>query len=250
VGGDPVNRNDPKGLCYYDTSTGQYWDDNDAQQMIYSGQLNPSLLEYFGDPAEATSCTDFEDGGGDGTYAPVFGASTNGATPAQSSAQQIVQQVGSNLQGSDVLFGLFTAPYILPAGTAAAGYLGTILPPLLASGAATATIGGVSVAALQQAASGGGPTTYVVTQISQGINWGQSLYVGVGQDAVALAQQYGTGGQFFQANIPTALLNLLSQAGLAWGVRYPRVSRFCSRRARASLSPASFRPCRDRTGYV
>ena len=224
-----MNRSDPKGLCVTD-SQGNFWDTGD--DVAYDWGVgdclqNPEWLSManaaapgtvvvngavYGTGGDSVSVTDTPD--------PVPCVSGSGMSVNCSPADfgmswQIIQQVAGNLQGSDGLFEILALPYFLPAGAAAGGYLGPLLPPLGVIPEVPATFSGVSIAALQQAMSAGGPTTYVVTQISQSINWGRSLWVGVGGNALATAQQYGTGGQFFQANIPTALLNLLFLANLA-----------------------------------
>ncbi len=88
VGGDPIGRSDPTGQCYFDTTSGNYYDDDVAQQLIYSGQLNPSLLTYLGDPTQQSSCTGMSgdssgvSGGGGGlqVFANDLGSCTDAAS--------------------------------------------------------------------------------------------------------------------------------------------------------------------------
>ncbi len=53
TGGDPVNRFDPRGLCFWDGDTGEYWDDTTAQELSYEGQILLSQLNH-----SDGSCTD------------------------------------------------------------------------------------------------------------------------------------------------------------------------------------------------
>jgi RHS repeat-associated protein len=76
VGGDPVNRNDKHGLCWVDSS-GNYADDWDYNDAIYSGQLNVDASYVAGD------CSDVVDGSGDDS--PDDGASS-GPNPCMSQA--------------------------------------------------------------------------------------------------------------------------------------------------------------------
>jgi len=227
VGGDPINHSDPRGLCIFDSSNSQQYDTmDDWRQAVYKnldGAMSSDTLDDEPDAAcggngGSVSVTD--------TLDSVPCVSASGAQVDCSSEdfgweinQAFVNGMINGTGGFNSFLGVFAG------GSAGAGALGALAPSAAAGIAgmlprltATATtIGGISFAAWQEAASSGGPTTYVVTQLSGAINWGQSLYVGIGENAMGLAQQYGTGGQFYQANIRTALLNLLTQAGFAYG---------------------------------
>jgi RHS repeat-associated protein len=74
--------------------------------------------------------------------------------------------------------------------------------------------GAVSVAALQEAASSGGETITVVTNLDSAPVAGRALSVATGDGAEALANQ-ASGSTQFVAQIPKALVNLMEQTGLA-----------------------------------
>ncbi len=76
--------------------------------------------------------------------------------------------------------------------------------------------GSVSAATLQSLAAAGGPTTLVLTRLSQSPVAGRALSVATGPGAAALTQAARGTGQLFQANIPTRLLMALEKAGLAF----------------------------------
>lgn len=68
---------------------------------------------------------------------------------------------------------------------------------------------------LEAAASGGGETVTVITNLTQAPAAGRGLSVAVGDGAEALAGTARSGGQTFTAQIPKALINLLERSGLA-----------------------------------
>jgi hypothetical protein len=72
-----------------------------------------------------------------------------------------------------------------------------------------------SRAALEAAASGGGETVTVVTNLTSAPAAGRGLSVATGEGAEALAGAARSGGQTFTAQIPKALINLLEKSGLA-----------------------------------
>jgi len=240
VGSDPVNRRDPRGLCVED-SQGDFWDTGDDVLVDWGTgdcEQNPEWISMANGADPGTVMLNgglFLPGGGSVSVSetpdPVpcvssFATSIDCSNPVDNEPVgnlQFISGVASGTAGFNGFLGIFAG------GSATVGTVGALAPLVpgaiahLSKGLASTllaqetAIGGVSIAALEGAMrGGGGPTTYVVTQLSQAPQWGQSLYVATGDNAMAIAQQYGTGGQFFEANIPTALLNLLTQAGLAW----------------------------------
>jgi hypothetical protein len=78
--------------------------------------------------------------------------------------------------------------------------------------------GGISKAALEAAANGGGETVTVVTNLTQAPQAGRALSVAAGEGAEALAKAAGDlhgGGQVFTAQIPKALIQLMERVQLA-----------------------------------
>ena len=74
--------------------------------------------------------------------------------------------------------------------------------------------GGFSRAALEAAATAGGDTVKVVTNLTQAPAAGSALSVAVGQGAEALAGTARAGGTTYVAHIPRALIQLMRGAGL------------------------------------
>ena len=100
-------------------------------------------------------------------------------------------------------------------GLDAAGGLTTLgLGTAAAGGTVQGLYGAVSVAALQEAASSGGETITVVTNLDSAPVAGRALSVATGEGAEALANQ-ASGSTQFVAQIPKALVNLMEQTGLA-----------------------------------
>jgi hypothetical protein len=75
--------------------------------------------------------------------------------------------------------------------------------------------GQISRAALEAAVKSGGPTTSVVTRLTQAPQLGRDLSVATGPGAEQLALAMRPTGQLFSAEIPNRLLMLLERAGLA-----------------------------------
>jgi hypothetical protein len=88
----------------------------------------------------------------------------------------------------------------------------SIMPQV--TGIITGPYGSVARSALQRAASGGGSTTSVVTNLTQPPVAGRALSVATGSGADALANAARMGGQLYRANIPNALLSELQSIGL------------------------------------
>jgi hypothetical protein len=76
-------------------------------------------------------------------------------------------------------------------------------------------IGSISRSVLEAAAAGGGPTTRVVTRLTQAPQLGLGLSVATGESADALANAARAGGTLYSAVIPNALLYHLYRTGLA-----------------------------------
>jgi hypothetical protein len=236
--GDPVNGNDPRGLCVRDMN-GDLWDDVQMAGGSYSEWIGDYACRYYsvgGYDASSISISDSS------SPVPYDGNVPSWVSDITNNNFQIdcpvCVAVGQNMGGFDEGLGYFAGgSFIAGAGVAlaplapaaaagvgravaglgrlAGGGAGRIAATLGTSGA---TIGGVLVSDLQQAMQSTGPTLRVVTQISgSAIDWTRSLYVGVGNEAMALAQEQGTGGKFFQADIPVELLQRLQQANLAFG---------------------------------
>jgi hypothetical protein len=74
--------------------------------------------------------------------------------------------------------------------------------------------GSVSKAALEAAANSGGSTIRIITRLTQAPQAGRALSTAVGDGAEALAGAAQPGGQVFVANIPSALISAMKQAGL------------------------------------
>jgi hypothetical protein len=72
-----------------------------------------------------------------------------------------------------------------------------------------------SRAALEAAASAGGETVTVVSNLTSAPAVGRRLSVAVGEGADALAAAARSGGQTYTAQIPKALITLLQRSGLA-----------------------------------
>jgi RHS repeat-associated protein len=100
-------------------------------------------------------------------------------------------------------------------GMTAAGGLTTLgLGTAAAGGTVQGLYGAVSVAALQQAATSGGETITVVTNLDAAPAAGRALSVATGDGAQSLASQ-ASGSTQYVAQIPKALVNLMEQKGLA-----------------------------------
>jgi len=100
-------------------------------------------------------------------------------------------------------------------GMNAAGGLTTLgLGTATAGGTVMSLTGPVSVAALEEAASSGGETITVVTDLSSTPSAGRALSVATGDGADALASQ-ASGATRYTAQIPKALVNLIERTGLA-----------------------------------
>jgi hypothetical protein len=79
----------------------------------------------------------------------------------------------------------------------------------------TGPYGQVSIKALEAAASSGGPTVKVITNLTQKPEIGRVLSTASGEAAEALAGEARAAGQLYAAEIPKKLLTLLEEAGLA-----------------------------------
>lgn len=122
--------------------------------------------------------------------------------------------VGSGRMDSDpasALLGLGAARGAFAVGRNIAGQLGTrAAADVMIQG----PFGQVSRAALEAAANSGGSTIRVVTRLTQSPQAGRALSTAVGEGAEALAAAAQAGGQTYVANIPTALISVMKQAGL------------------------------------
>jgi hypothetical protein len=98
--------------------------------------------------------------------------------------------------------------------TAAGGLTTLGLGTAAAGGTVQGLYGAVSVAALQQAATSGGETITVVTNLDAAPAAGRALSVATGDGAQSLASQ-ASGSTQYVAQIPKALVNLMEQKGLA-----------------------------------
>ncbi|HLG96100.1 MAG TPA: RHS repeat-associated core domain-containing protein [Bryobacteraceae bacterium] len=78
----------------------------------------------------------------------------------------------------------------------------------------TGLYGTVTREALEAAANSGGPTVRLVTNLTQAPAAGRALSAAVGQGAEALANAAREGGTTFVANVPKALIDQMTRAGL------------------------------------
>ena len=100
-------------------------------------------------------------------------------------------------------------------GSAIRGYLEKRAAAAAATQMISGPFGSVSISSIEAAATGGGETITVVTNLTVAPQAGQALSVATGQGAEALANAAGAlrgGGQLFTAQIPKALVELLKKS--------------------------------------
>jgi RHS repeat-associated protein len=180
--------------------TSFYADARSAEdQMLYtdaSSKDTATLTQYLMDPG-----ADLPDGGL--PILPIF------AIPSMPGlAASVAQSVAAGIGAAST----WLATQLDNVRITATRILQSIMPQ--ATGGLSGPYGSVAKSVLQRAASGGGPTTSVVTNLTQRPAPGRALSVAIGQGADSLAAAARSGGQLFRANIPNALISELEAVGL------------------------------------
>jgi len=240
---DTESGNDYFGARYYASSLGRFMvsdkafndqSQNDPQSWNLYGYVRNNPIS-FTDPT-GNSCIQDANGnwvtvndGGESCEQVDINTATNLTPSAQVTATPIdtLQDIPANDLANSVA-NLTTASSVSEVVVKGETYAGIALgigeianaisgakaaAELAAARAAAGMIGGVSRAALEAAASGGGETVRLVTTLDSAPAAGRALSTATGEGADALAKAAG-GGTKYVANIPKALVQTMEKAGL------------------------------------
>jgi hypothetical protein len=198
AGNNPTSNADPDGLDYHVCIN----NDQGGQNCTTIGNDAVFLDEVKNSPG--VSLQDgkiFANGQDIGTYEHFIGPGNEGTSEDTILAPTVFFAAAGAVQG------------LFRAGTA-------LVEDLLGvggrAGAETLTglYGTVTREALEAAANSGGPTVRLVTNLTQAPAAGRALSAAAGQGAEALANAAREGGTTFVANVPKALIDQMTRAGL------------------------------------